>query len=142
MTPHSKLKMKKHYENELPMLHVDGAGIEPFMMRGLINNKYFEAAIDSFSSVSMFALDEMKKILNDIQTGEFARNWILENRGGAPRFKAIRRREQNQQIEDRTGVDEIWEKGFVPILQTQQGQREGAQKQEWWYQEEAQTKEQ
>jgi ketol-acid reductoisomerase len=43
---------------------------------------------------------EMKRILNEIQTGEFARNWISENRAGAPRFKAIRRRERNQQIEE------------------------------------------
>ncbi|XZE52994.1 ketol-acid reductoisomerase [Planctomycetaceae bacterium SH139] len=43
---------------------------------------------------------EMKKILNEIQTGQFARDWILENRAGAASFKAIRRRERNLQIED------------------------------------------
>jgi len=42
---------------------------------------------------------EMKKVLNEIQDGTFARNWILENKAGAPRFKAIRRRERNHQIE-------------------------------------------
>jgi ketol-acid reductoisomerase len=42
---------------------------------------------------------EMKKILNEIQTGQFARDWILENRAGAASFKAIRRRERNLQIE-------------------------------------------
>lgn len=42
---------------------------------------------------------EMKKILNEIQTGQFAREWILENRAGAPAFKAIRRRDRSLQIE-------------------------------------------
>ncbi len=31
---------------------------------------------------------EMKKILEEIRNGEFARQWILENRAGAPFFKA------------------------------------------------------
>lgn len=43
---------------------------------------------------------EMKKILSEIQNGEFARDWILENRAGAASFKAIRRRERKQQIEE------------------------------------------
>lgn len=34
---------------------------------------------------------EMKKILNEIQTGEFAREFILENQAGAAKFKAMRR---------------------------------------------------
>ncbi|MFN3192183.1 MAG: ketol-acid reductoisomerase [Aureliella sp.] len=42
---------------------------------------------------------EMKKILTEIQNGEFARNWILENRAGAASFKATRRRERNHEIE-------------------------------------------
>jgi ketol-acid reductoisomerase len=43
--------------------------------------------------------EEMKRILNEIQTGQFARDWILENRAGAASFKAIRRRERNLEIE-------------------------------------------
>ena len=43
---------------------------------------------------------EMKKILTEIQNGEFARDWILENRGGAASFKAKRRRDKDLQIED------------------------------------------
>jgi len=42
---------------------------------------------------------EMKKILAEIQNGEFARQWILENKANAPAFKASRRRERNQPIE-------------------------------------------
>ena len=43
---------------------------------------------------------EMKRILNEIQTGQFARDWILENRAGAASFKAIRRRERQLEIEE------------------------------------------
>ena len=43
---------------------------------------------------------EMKKILKEIQTGQFAREWILENKAGAPGFKATRRRERTHQIEE------------------------------------------
>lgn len=42
---------------------------------------------------------EMKRILNDIQCGEFARRWISENRAGAPFFKATRRRERDHGVE-------------------------------------------
>jgi ketol-acid reductoisomerase len=38
----------------------------------------------------------MKKILHEIQTGQFAREWILENKAGAPAFKAMRR--QNRKL--------------------------------------------
>jgi ketol-acid reductoisomerase len=43
---------------------------------------------------------EMKKILHEIQSGEFARQWILENKANAPAFKATRRRERNHPIEE------------------------------------------
>ena len=42
---------------------------------------------------------EMKKILNEIQTGRFAREFILENQAGTPVMKAERRRCQEHQIE-------------------------------------------
>ncbi|HEX4130119.1 MAG TPA: ketol-acid reductoisomerase [Pirellulales bacterium] len=42
---------------------------------------------------------EMKKILNEIQSGQFAREWILENKANAPAFKATRRRERSHPIE-------------------------------------------
>ena len=43
---------------------------------------------------------EMKKILHEIQSGQFAREWILENRAGAPAFKATRRRARESQVEE------------------------------------------
>ncbi len=42
---------------------------------------------------------EMKRILEEIQSGQFARDWILENRAGAPAFKALRRRDRGLEIE-------------------------------------------
>ncbi|PLX45137.1 MAG: ketol-acid reductoisomerase [Deltaproteobacteria bacterium] len=43
---------------------------------------------------------EMKKILDEIQTGAFAREWILENQSGCAGFKALRRRGEEHQIEE------------------------------------------
>lgn len=42
---------------------------------------------------------EMKRILNEIQTGQFAREFILENQAGAPTLKARRRIAKEHQIE-------------------------------------------
>jgi ketol-acid reductoisomerase len=42
---------------------------------------------------------EMRKILEEIRSGQFARDWILENKAGAPSFKATRRRERNHPVE-------------------------------------------
>ncbi|MBI3345306.1 MAG: ketol-acid reductoisomerase [Gammaproteobacteria bacterium] len=42
---------------------------------------------------------EMKKILSEIQNGEFAREFILENQAGAPVMKAKRRLGKQHQIE-------------------------------------------
>lgn len=42
---------------------------------------------------------EMKKILQEIQDGSFAREWILENKVGRPHFTALRRREEEHLIE-------------------------------------------
>lgn len=44
--------------------------------------------------------EEMKKILEEIQNGQFAREWILENKAGAPAFKAERRLQRKQQLEE------------------------------------------
>lgn len=42
---------------------------------------------------------EMRKILREIQTGEYAREFILENRAGAPMLKSSRRLASEHQIE-------------------------------------------
>jgi len=43
---------------------------------------------------------EMKRILADIQSGEFAKEFILENQAGAPRMKALRRLGEEHPIEE------------------------------------------
>ena len=43
---------------------------------------------------------EMRKILSEIQTGQFAREFVLENQSGKPGFTAMRRREAEQPIEE------------------------------------------
>jgi ketol-acid reductoisomerase len=43
---------------------------------------------------------EMKKILGEIRSGQFAREWILENKANAPMFKATRRAERSHAIEE------------------------------------------
>ena len=42
---------------------------------------------------------EMKRVLNDIQTGKFARDWMLENKVNQSSFKATRRRLAEHPIE-------------------------------------------
>ncbi|MDT8903472.1 ketol-acid reductoisomerase [Anaeroselena agilis] len=42
---------------------------------------------------------EMKQILAEIQNGEFAKKWILENQANRPVFNAMRRSEAEHQIE-------------------------------------------
>jgi len=43
---------------------------------------------------------EMKRVLDDIQSGRFVRDWMLENKAGLPSFKATRRREAEHPIEE------------------------------------------
>ena len=42
----------------------------------------------------------MKKILDEIQSGAFARDWILENQAGRPMFRAMREREKRLLVEE------------------------------------------
>lgn len=42
---------------------------------------------------------EMKKVLTEIQTGKFARDWMLENQANRPMFNAIAKNEEEHQIE-------------------------------------------
>ncbi len=44
--------------------------------------------------------DEMWKILEEIQNGTFAREWILENQAGAPSFNAYRKIEAEHELEE------------------------------------------
>jgi len=44
--------------------------------------------------------EEMFKILEEIQNGTFAREWILENQAGSPAFNAYRRNEAEHELEE------------------------------------------
>jgi len=41
----------------------------------------------------------MRRILDEIQSGDFAREWIAENRAGQENFQRMREEEQNHQVE-------------------------------------------
>jgi ketol-acid reductoisomerase len=43
--------------------------------------------------------EAMKEILGEIQSGEFAKEWIAENRAGQENFQRMREEEQNHQVE-------------------------------------------
>jgi ketol-acid reductoisomerase len=43
---------------------------------------------------------EMKRVLGEIQSGQFTREWVLENEAGQPSFKAMRRRAAEHPIEE------------------------------------------
>jgi ketol-acid reductoisomerase len=57
---------------------------------------------------------EMKRILEEIQSGRFAREFVTENQAGAPSIKAMRRISQAHQIE------QVGEKlrGMMPWIQS------------------------
>ncbi len=42
----------------------------------------------------------MKKILENIQSGRFTKDWMLENTAGQPSFKALRKQHENHHIEE------------------------------------------
>jgi ketol-acid reductoisomerase len=43
--------------------------------------------------------EAMRRVLADIQSGEFAREWIAENRAGAESFRRMREEAADHQIE-------------------------------------------
>jgi ketol-acid reductoisomerase len=50
--------------------------------------------------VSESVRHEMKRILKEIQSGEFAKEWIIENRAGRPVYNALLRKGEGHQIEE------------------------------------------
>ncbi len=53
----------------------------------------------------------MRDVLADIQSGDFARDWILENQAGQPRYKALLQKDLNHPIEEvgaRLRADMAW----------------------------------
>jgi ketol-acid reductoisomerase len=50
--------------------------------------------------IDEYTKDEMREVLKEIQNGQFARDWVLENKAGLPSFKAIRRQQSEHGIEE------------------------------------------
>jgi ketol-acid reductoisomerase len=49
--------------------------------------------------ISQATRDAMKEVLNEIQSGDFAREWIAENRAGQENFKRLREEQSAHQVE-------------------------------------------
>jgi ketol-acid reductoisomerase len=45
------------------------------------------------------ARENMEAILEEVQNGEFAREWIAENQAGRPSYTQLRRAEKNHEVE-------------------------------------------
>jgi ketol-acid reductoisomerase len=57
----------------------------------------------------------MRQILADIQSGEFAKEWIAENRAGQENFKRLREEQADHQVEH-VGRDL---RSMMPWIQTE-----------------------
>jgi ketol-acid reductoisomerase len=57
----------------------------------------------------------MKKILGDIQSGEFAKEWIAENKAGGENFQRLREEQANHQVE-KVGKDL---RAMMPWIETE-----------------------
>ena len=69
------------------------------MNYGISNNAEFGEYVTGPRIVTDATRQAMKDVLHDIQTGEYAKSFILENRAGAPTLQSRRRLTANHQIE-------------------------------------------
>lgn len=69
------------------------------MNYGISNNAEFGEYVTGPRIVTDATRQAMKDVLHDIQTGEYAKGFILENRAGAPTLQSRRRLTANHQIE-------------------------------------------
>ena len=58
-------EVSEQLEDDEIVLQVEGAGVKPFMLKGLICGKKLNAIIDTGSPVSIFAVDELEKIIGE-----------------------------------------------------------------------------
>jgi ketol-acid reductoisomerase len=69
-----------------------------FMRSGVSNTAEYGDYITQPKVVTEESRKAMKKILSDIQNGEFAKNWILENKAGQPSFKSMREKHRRHPL--------------------------------------------
>ncbi|MCL1632015.1 ketol-acid reductoisomerase [Sporolactobacillus sp. CPB3-1] len=73
---------------------------------GLTGMRYSCSDTSKFGdfTVGRYVIDDsvkarMKKVLENIQSGKFARDWVLENKVGRPMFNALQQKENNSELE-------------------------------------------
>jgi len=71
-----------------------------FMRHSISNTAEYGDLTRGGRVISPAVREEMRKLLADIRSGAFAKEWIAESRAGAPRFAELRRAAQNSQIEE------------------------------------------
>jgi ketol-acid reductoisomerase len=69
------------------------------MNYGISNNAEFGEYVTGPRIVTAETKEAMKAVLHDIQTGEYAKSFILENKAGAPTLQSRRRITSSHQIE-------------------------------------------
>jgi ketol-acid reductoisomerase len=74
------------------------AGI-PFMRYSISDTAEYGDLTRGKRIITAETREEMKRILKEIQTGSFAKEWILENQVGRPMFNALRKKEAEHPIE-------------------------------------------
>jgi ketol-acid reductoisomerase len=74
------------------------AGI-PFMRYSVSDTAEYGDLTRGKRIITQETREEMKRILKEVQTGGFAKEWILENQAGRPMFNALRKKEAEHPIE-------------------------------------------
>jgi ketol-acid reductoisomerase len=74
------------------------AGI-PFMRYSVSDTAEYGDLTRGKQIITQETREEMKRILKEVQTGSFAKEWILENQAGRPMFNALRKKEAEHPIE-------------------------------------------
>ncbi len=87
--------------NELKLIVdlIQEEGLEG-MMRGVSNTAEYGGRTRGPRVIDEDAREEMKKILEEIQDGSFAKEWTTENNRGAPKLKKMREEAEESQIEE------------------------------------------
>lgn len=87
--------------NELKLIVdlIHDNGIEG-MMRGVSNTAEYGGRTRGPRIIDEEARDEMRDILEEIQNGSFAKEWVTENDRGAPNLKEMREKAEDELIED------------------------------------------
>jgi ketol-acid reductoisomerase len=70
------------------------------MFDSISNTAEYGAYVTGPRVVTDETREAMAQVLWEIQNGEFARNWILENKAGQPHFKAMRRINDEHLVEE------------------------------------------